>query len=157
MRFTFDNVTYLIEFERQPRVIASRWVDPETGEEHDAVVDKYHPQTTATIFKVTETDDPKKPHKEVFRTYTVKTNHRDTNNLDTGRKMALRKAMYDAPEEHAAKVEGRPDDRPLRRDFTRLSREFRIAVWTAYFNRADWSKAQFEKTLKLAQAQADAN
>lgn len=147
MRFTYENVSYLIEFERQPRLITPRWTDPETGEEHDAVVDKQKPVTTATIYTLTETNDPKKPIKTVFRTFAVGTYYKDQNNLDKGRKEALRLALYDAP---VVRPEDSHKTGPIEKPVVGklLSRDFRIAVWTAYFSRTPMSKAMFEKSLR---------
>lgn len=110
MRFTYQGTSYLIEFERQRKV--------PTGSV--AMVPRTY--TTARILKVT---GPGKKDVEVFREYTVGHNPRDTFSYEAGRKYALTLAMYDAPTKGGGE--------PLMG--TRLTKEFRTAVWLAYHAR----------------------
>lgn len=124
MKFEYEGTSYLIEFERQSKVPeSSLW----------GITRRY---TTARVFKVT---GPGKTDKQVLREYTVGCSHRDQFNYEEGRKYALTLALYDAPTMN--------DGEPVY-GFNRLSKEFRTAVWAAYFNRYETSArpTQAERT-----------
>lgn len=110
MKFEYDGLSYVIDFERTSRVPAS------------SVFGLARTYTTARISKVT---GPGKTDREVVRSYTVGHNPRDTFSYDAGRKAALTLALYDAPTKSGGA--------PLMG--SSLSKAFRTAVWLAYHNR----------------------
>ena len=118
MRFSWNGTSYLLEFERQHRMVNRGNVSFKST----------YPYTTAKILKVT---GPKADDREVVRSYTVGCSPYDHFNYEDGRKAALTLAMYDAPTKSGGA--------PLLGQ--RLTKEFRTAVWHAYHGRFDNQKA----------------
>jgi hypothetical protein len=118
MRFEFEGVSYLIEFERSTRERPSHAQPKKLGE----VAKKTQVLTTARILKVV---GPKKEDVEVVRRYTVGHHYKDRLNYEAGRKYALALALYDAPTKGGGE--------PL--VGTRLPKAFKTAVWNAYHGR----------------------
>jgi hypothetical protein len=118
MKFEYDGVSYLIEFERTTK-------DRPAHLAYRVGLVKRVPkavQTTARILKVT---GPLKTDRELFREYTVGHHFRDKFSLEGGRKAALTMALYDAPTKGGGKaLMGKT-----------LSKDFRTVVWNAYHNR----------------------
>lgn len=109
MKFEFEGLSYAIEFKRENRVPSGSNV---------AVP---RPYTTARIVRLGED----KADRTIVREYTVGWNPHDRFSYEAGRKIALTRAMFDAPTKSGGE--------PLMG--TTLSREFRTAVWEAYFGR----------------------
>jgi hypothetical protein len=124
MKFDYEGVSYLIEFERSHRVLQRQVVD-QYGVEKVNRIDSKFPYTTARLFKVT---GPGKTDRELVREYTVGCAVSDNYSLDGGRKAALAMALYDAPTK---------DGGPSVMASSVLTKEFRTAVWNAYHSRSD--------------------
>jgi hypothetical protein len=107
MRFEFAGLSYTVDFFR--------------GVQERPDYAKASPvQTTAKIYKFVD------GQKVVVREATVRHYHKDSFSLESGRKAALTKAMYDAPTMNGgAPLLGEP-----------LSKDFRTAVWCAYHGRS---------------------
>lgn len=115
MRFSFDNVSYLIDFERTSKV-------PTGAYEGGKPSTRARIYTTAKIYKIT---GPGKEDREVVRSYTVGHNPHDRFTYEGGRKVALTMAMYDAPTKGGGE--------PLLGQ--KLTKDFRTAAWVAYHGR----------------------
>lgn len=119
MRFEYQGTTYLIEFERQHRVI--KWTD-DIGNVTKRFDSKY-PYTTARLLKLVGGVG-----RELVREYTVGCHPGDRFSFDGGRKAALTLALYDAPIEKS-------NGSGVSQLGLQLDKDFRTAVWNAYHNR----------------------
>jgi len=113
MRFTFEDKNYAIEFAREFKVPAG------------SIARIPRPYTTAKVLEVVEEVKGKPTTTRVVREYTVGYNHNDRFSYETGRKIALAYALYDAPTKGGGESVMGPG----------LTKAFREAVWHAYHGR----------------------
>jgi len=120
VKFSYEGTDYIIDFVRQfrerPAHVQPRSALGRIFNTRRSVL------TTGKILKVI---DAKTKKYEVVREGTAGHYWKDKFSFEAGRKAALAKAMYDAPTKGGGE--------PL--IGTRLSKEFRTAVWEAYHGR----------------------
>jgi hypothetical protein len=120
MKFDFDGASYLIDFERstkeRPAHVQPKKLDEKTHKRTSVL-------TRAVVYKIVGPDP--KVDRVVVREARVGHYWKDRFNYEAGRKLALARALYDAPTGNGGEpIIG-----------TRLSKAFKTAVWKAYHTR----------------------